>query len=272
MMSGIRLLWADDQADFVNAFRDLASELVGSVQYCGDGESALAAVETFSPDVMLIDLQMPPDEWGGLWLLRELGAVLKYVPTIVVSGQGSLKECIEAQDLGAFSYVEKERIERELPRKLHGAIVRLDAIRASADYVRIRHLERTLYKMVVTLLAEEAERRGDKDIFRSLVPRDIAMATYGRMYDQGFGKQEEFLDLQDLAKLVEQYWGSIPAFGALERVVCPSNRAQRVDWLEQLNEARKLIAHPLWGNLDPNARKSIARAEDIVARWAAMLG
>jgi FixJ family two-component response regulator len=271
MIPGIRLLWADDQQEFVTAFRGLVDSVVGSVHCCADGESAFAALETFSPDVMLIDLQMPPGDWGGLWLLRKMGPVLKYVPTIVVSGQGSMKECIEAQDLGALRYVEKEQIEKELPRKLEEAIRRLDEVRASADYVRLRQLERTLHALVVGALCDEATRRGEKSIFLSLVPKPMALKLYERMLDNGSGAQEEFMDILDLAGLIDRNWTTIPTFQLLLDILHPRAKADRVSWIVRLNETRKLLAHPLRGELGPEDRTALARAEEIVGLWTAAI-
>jgi CheY-like chemotaxis protein len=57
---------------------------------------------------------MPPEEWGGLWLLRELRKGGWATPVVALSGEGSKRQVIEAQRLGANSWVDKDQAGEEL--------------------------------------------------------------------------------------------------------------------------------------------------------------
>ncbi len=92
--------------------------------------------------------------------------------------------------------------------------------------------------------------------------------TYARVLDNRGGKQEEYLDLLDLARVIDEFW-SEEEFRALEKVLKPKNRAARVSWIEQLNEARRVIAHPLRGDLSSQQLDSLCIAEDVIDRWLA---
>ena len=55
-----RILCVEDEAD-IQAVARMALELVGGfqVQVCGSGEEALRQVQTFAPDLILLDVMMP---------------------------------------------------------------------------------------------------------------------------------------------------------------------------------------------------------------------
>jgi hypothetical protein len=81
------------------------------------------------------------------------------------------------------------------------------------------------------------------------------------------GLQEEFLDILDLAAIIDAQWNQHEALRGLQEILNPKNRADRTRWLVELNEARKLVAHPMRGNLGINERKAIQRAEEILFKW-----
>ena len=62
---------------------------------------------------------MPPGRWGGLWLLEKLRENSPLAPPIiVVSGEGSQQETIQAIRLGAADYITKERLVDELLKQV----------------------------------------------------------------------------------------------------------------------------------------------------------
>jgi len=117
-----RLLWADDQIDVA---RTLSIELRShSVDFVGSGEEAIEALTARFFDLVLVDLSMPPGEWGGLWLLEEMKKRDIFAPAVVISGEGTQSETIKALRLGAIDYVTKENAERELQDRIQNAITR----------------------------------------------------------------------------------------------------------------------------------------------------
>lgn len=68
-----KILWADDQVDVVKSAAAVAiSDKLFSFDFCSNGIDALAKIKEKQYDIILIDLAMPPNRWGGLWLLEEL--------------------------------------------------------------------------------------------------------------------------------------------------------------------------------------------------------
>jgi DNA-binding response OmpR family regulator len=113
-MSAMAILWADDQAAVSGTLASLLSQLDADVCHVSDGCAALRKLRERSFDLLIADLQMPPDVWGGLWLLDQIKSSGLDIPTIVLSGQGTQAETIRAMRSGAHDYVTKERAESEL--------------------------------------------------------------------------------------------------------------------------------------------------------------
>ncbi len=76
------------------------------VAECANGEAALLAVERYRPDVLIVDLQMPI--LGGLEVLRRLREKDIALPTVVLAGNISDDDVMEAMRLGAKGVVLKE--------------------------------------------------------------------------------------------------------------------------------------------------------------------
>ncbi len=76
------------------------------VAECEDGEAALTAVRKHNPDVLIVDLRMPGA--GGLEVLRRLRTEALETATIILAGNISDDEVVEAMRLGARGVVLKE--------------------------------------------------------------------------------------------------------------------------------------------------------------------
>jgi CheY-like chemotaxis protein len=114
-----RLLWADDQVDVARTLsKDIGSH---EVDFVRSGEEAMEALALRFYDFVLIDLRMPPGEWGGLWLLQEMRNRGLFAPAIVISGEGTQSETIRALRLGAIDYVTKEKAGLELGERIDHA-------------------------------------------------------------------------------------------------------------------------------------------------------
>jgi two-component system chemotaxis response regulator CheB len=104
-----RILIVDDSAVMRSLLRsvvcaDAGLEVAGTA---GDGESALSAIQTLCPDLVLLDVEMPVMD--GLITLRKLRARGHKMPVIMCSSltQRGAKVTIEALASGASDYVAK---------------------------------------------------------------------------------------------------------------------------------------------------------------------
>ncbi|HWP57364.1 MAG TPA: sigma-54 dependent transcriptional regulator [Candidatus Acidoferrales bacterium] len=102
---GARVLVVDDDA----ASRRLADvrlrALECQVAMAADGQEAMTAINQQTPDLVLLDLQMP--RMGGMELLRRLKRDEFDLPVIVITAHGSIEAAVEAMKEGAYDFLPK---------------------------------------------------------------------------------------------------------------------------------------------------------------------
>jgi CheY-like chemotaxis protein len=101
----IRILLVDDEKDFVETLSQRMEMRDLSADIALNGEEALEQLKKQPPDVMVLDLRMPGV--GGMDVLRRVKKEHPNVQVIMLTGQGSEKDELEARRLGAFDYLEK---------------------------------------------------------------------------------------------------------------------------------------------------------------------
>jgi two-component system response regulator AtoC len=100
-----RVLVVDDEENIRLVLKTLLKRHGYDVEVADSGESALALVDAFGPDVILTDVRMP--KMNGLDLLATLKAKQNPATVIVMSAYGSVDLALEAMKAGAYDYVGK---------------------------------------------------------------------------------------------------------------------------------------------------------------------
>jgi two-component system response regulator AtoC len=100
-----RVLVVDDEENIRLVLKTLLKRHGYDVEVADSGESALALVDSFGPDVILTDVRMP--KMNGLDLLATLKAKQNAATVIVMSAYGSVDLALEAMKAGAYDYVSK---------------------------------------------------------------------------------------------------------------------------------------------------------------------
>ena len=102
----MRVLLVDDDLDQTAILQKAILGWGHHVEIACDGVDALRVLSTFTPNVMVTDLQMP--RMGGLQLMRRLKAEGALPPTIVMTGFGSVELAVETvKDYSGFWFLEK---------------------------------------------------------------------------------------------------------------------------------------------------------------------
>lgn len=118
----INILWADDQLDVAKSFVSYLNIDDCAFEFACSGNEALDKISEKNYDIILVDLAMPPDRWGGLWLLQKIKELNIDVVSIVVSGEGTQSETIKALRLGASDYIIKDKLLTELPAQIKSSL------------------------------------------------------------------------------------------------------------------------------------------------------
>ncbi|MCC7493153.1 MAG: sigma-54-dependent Fis family transcriptional regulator [Fimbriimonadaceae bacterium] len=132
---GVKVLLVDDEPNMLRVVRRILHRRGAEVETAANGLDALAALDGFTPDVVLTDLMMP--ELDGLGLLAALKQRDLDVTVIVFTGHGTMETAIEAMRLGARDYLLKpcdpDEILLVFARELEAARLRRENLRLKTE-------------------------------------------------------------------------------------------------------------------------------------------
>ena len=122
MFKGSKVLVVDDELHERSGLATLLKSWGYEADTAENGQEALAKVEDFDPVVVISDLRMQGG--NGLELLREVRKVHPSVNFIMLSGQGTIEDAVEATKLGAFNFLEKPLDPKKLQVELRNCLER----------------------------------------------------------------------------------------------------------------------------------------------------
>jgi DNA-binding response OmpR family regulator len=140
----MRILVADDDADLRALIGFTLKQAGYDICTAVDGESALHSFQRDSPDLVLLDINMP--EPNGLQVCREIRG-RSPVPIMMLTVRDIEEDLIAAFDSGADDYVRKPFSPRALLARVRALIRRsepLDAGPVTAGQLRLDPEQRTL--------------------------------------------------------------------------------------------------------------------------------
>jgi DNA-binding response OmpR family regulator len=108
-----RVLIVDDEPNIVTSLEFLMKRNGYETLVARDGDEALAAVETFHPDLVLLDVMLPRRD--GFEVCQRLRADgWTELKIVMLTAKGREAEIAKGMDVGADSYVTKPFSTREL--------------------------------------------------------------------------------------------------------------------------------------------------------------
>jgi DNA-binding NtrC family response regulator len=111
-----RVLVVEDEDNERQALAELLRLWGHEVETASNGQEGLEKVTSFTPALVVSDLRLP--NVGGLELLRRVREAGLTTTFIMLTGQGTIEEAVEATKLGAFNFLEKplnpQRLQVEL--------------------------------------------------------------------------------------------------------------------------------------------------------------
>jgi two-component system OmpR family response regulator len=101
-----RILVVDDAAEICGVLTRYFTESGYEVRSAANGKEGLTLARIWSPDIILLDLEMP--EMSGLDVLRHVIADHSGIPVVAVSGHNAAEQLgKDAKRLGACEFVSK---------------------------------------------------------------------------------------------------------------------------------------------------------------------
>jgi len=116
------ILLVDDDSVFRHVMAGELRRLGHEVVTAASGEEAVSQVESWEPEVVLLDLRLPGMD--GLETLKAIRARSGSIEVVMLTGHGSIDSAIEAIRCGAFDYVTKPCPLDEIQMRVQRAIER----------------------------------------------------------------------------------------------------------------------------------------------------
>jgi DNA-binding response OmpR family regulator len=109
-----KVLIVDDEPNIVTSLEYLMAKSGYEVAAARDGDAALEKVETFMPDLVLLDVMMPRQ--SGYEVCRKMRSrpELRHIRIVMLSAKGREAEVSKGLSLGADAYITKPFSNREL--------------------------------------------------------------------------------------------------------------------------------------------------------------
>ena len=102
-----KVLLADDEATMVQMVAELLRADGHEVFPYTNGNAAMDAIETHSPELVITDLYLDKSRAQGLEILHKARALNPPAVVIVITGFGTIETAVEAMKTGAYDYLEK---------------------------------------------------------------------------------------------------------------------------------------------------------------------
>jgi two-component system, NtrC family, nitrogen regulation response regulator NtrX len=178
MSQGEQVLLVDDEANIRRMLGALLRSEGFSVTEASSGNAALLLLDQADPDVVLLDLLMPPGP-DGLETLTRIRDRGRTAPVIMMSGKAQLPDAVRAVKLGAFQFLEK-------PLSPEGVLV---AVRAALELNRTRAENRALQAELgrrATMIGSGPAMQQVRSLISRVAPTDARVLVTG---ESGTGKE-----------------------------------------------------------------------------------
>ncbi len=100
-----KILIVDDEPFNLDLLEQELSDRGYAVEKAATGEQALAKFESFQPDLVLLDYQMPG--MNGVEVLKEIRKRGNDVPVVMITAHGTIERAVQAMKEGAYDFIPK---------------------------------------------------------------------------------------------------------------------------------------------------------------------
>ena len=173
----MKVLIVDDEANLRRMLRALLEEEGFSVVEAGSAEKGLALLGDHRPEAILLDLALPGA--SGLESLPKFQRELPGTPVIMMSGEATLSDAVQATRQGAFHFLEK-------PLTPEAVLV---TVRAALEVSRARDLSKALQEELgpgALLVGASRQMEQVRETIRRVAPTDARVLIVG---ESGTGKE-----------------------------------------------------------------------------------
>jgi DNA-binding response OmpR family regulator len=175
-----KILVVEDNAELADDIREWLSMEKHNVDCCTDGAEALAYLETYEYDAVVLDWALP--KMSGIDVCRQFRSQGGVTPILMLTGRRSIEDKESGFDAGADDYLTKPFELRELSARLRALLRRAPSLPAevlkAGDVVLDKHARRVT--------------KGGKQV--KLMPKDFAILELFMTYPQKVFSAEALLE------------------------------------------------------------------------------
>lgn len=115
-----RILLIEDEPNIIEAIRFILSRDGWAVDTHSDGNTAIEAIKTRSPEIIILDVMLP--NRSGYDILQELRATegISDTPVLMLTARGQVKDREMAEKLGANRFMTKPFSNSEVLEEIRG--------------------------------------------------------------------------------------------------------------------------------------------------------
>ena len=173
-----RVLIIDDETNIRRMVGALLKSEGFEVADAPNGNAGLLALPEVKPDLILLDLMMPPGP-DGLATLEQIRTTDADIPVIMMSGKAQLADAVRAVQMGAFQFLEKPLAPESL----------LVAVRSAEALMRTQAENRALRAALgpqPTLVGDSPEIAHVRELIMQVAPTEARVLVLG---ESGTGKE-----------------------------------------------------------------------------------
>jgi DNA-binding NtrC family response regulator len=141
-----RILIIDDEKAICDACSKILTEEQYQVEVSNDGESGLAKIDVFHPDLVFVDLKMPGI--NGIEVLRRIREMDPTVVSVVITGFASIESAVDSMKVGAFDFLPKpfspDQLRIIARRALENRMKKKRCVRISSQWSLTSYVHRSL--------------------------------------------------------------------------------------------------------------------------------
>ncbi len=130
--AGARILIVEDDATIARFVELELTHLGHEVHKVADGDLAVAEIEQFAPDLVLLDLMLPGTD--GLTIARTVRERGLTMPILMLTARSETQDVVQGFDAGADDYLRKPFEVPELLSRVRALLKRVDHDRPPTSY------------------------------------------------------------------------------------------------------------------------------------------
>lgn len=180
-----KILVVEDNAELIDNIREFLSAQQHNIDCCTDGSEALAYLQTYEYDVIVLDWTLP--KMSGIEILKQYRAKGGVTPVLMLTGRREIDDKESGFDAGADDYLTKPFELRELAVRIKSLIRR--APTPFTDLLNVADI-------VLDRQSKQVTKSG-KDV--KLMPKDFAILELLMTYPNKVFSAEA---------LIERIWSS----------------------------------------------------------------